>query len=134
MKIFSTPSTYPFGFIIMLLIIPVFLNCSGEKENIQDQLLGKWKRTDGNYTLDISEVKAEGELTVAYLNPQPINVGRSAWRMQEDVLQVYVELQDENYPGSLYKLFYNDESGTLDGTYYQAVAKQTYEVQFTKVK
>lgn len=73
-------------------------------------------------------------MEVKYLNPNPINVGRSAWRINEDVLQLYVELQDVNYPGSLYSLAFVEESNSLSGTYYQAVSKETFNVKFTKKK
>ena len=54
--------------------------------------------------------------------------------MKEDILQLYVELRDENYPGSLYQLSYDPESDVLYGSYYQAVSRQTYEVYFTRKK
>lgn len=134
MKTYSICPARAVRIFAVLLFVPLLFSCTGQKEDPQDVLIGKWNRTDGNYTLDISEVKAEGELTVAYLNPSPIHVGRSAWRVKEEVLQIYVELQDENYPGSLYKLFYDEKTLTLSGTYFQAVSKQTFDVQFTKVK
>ena len=97
-----------------------------------DGLEGKWLRTDGDYTIAISDVGADGKMKALYFNPDPINVGKSAWRMQEDQLQIYVELQDENYPGSLYQLSYDAENEKLSGTYYQAVSRQTYNVEFNR--
>ena len=121
------------SFLLILILPLLFINCSGSGPENQDQLIGKWNRTDGDYTLDITEAGPEGLLKVAYLNPNPIHVGRSAWRIHENALQLYVELQDENYPGSLYTLYYDEASGMLLGTYFQAVAKQTFEVQFSRV-
>ncbi len=115
-------------------ILVLLTGCSGSSKDLQDQLAGQWGRADGDYTLEITGAGDEGELTVAYLNPTPIHVGRAAWRMKEDILQLYVELRDENYPGSLYQLSYDPESDVLYGTYYQAVSRQTYEVYFTRKK
>jgi hypothetical protein len=71
-------------------------------------------------------------MTAEYFNPGPIHVGKSEWRIKDDILQIYVELKDENYPGSLYQLTYDKKADVLYGTYYQAVAKETYEVGFNR--
>jgi hypothetical protein len=42
------------------------------------------------------------------------------------------ELRAAGYDGSSYELRLDAASGRLIGTYYQAVAKQAYEVQFTR--
>lgn len=97
-----------------------------------DILVGEWLRSDGTYMIEITEVMDEGKMTAAYFNPGPIHVGSAGWRVKDDQLQVYVELKDENYPGSFYDLKYNDQTGKLGGTYYQAVSKQTYNVEFNK--
>jgi hypothetical protein len=43
-------------------------------------------------------------------------------------------MQDVNYPGSNYTLIYDPISEKLTGSYYQAVAGQTYTVEFVKSK
>ncbi len=48
------------------------------------------------------------------------------------LLQIYVVLDDVNYPGSTYELSYNKETKMLEGTYYQATMKQTYQISFKK--
>lgn len=106
--------------------------CSQKEANPENELLGTWNRTDGNYSLVISDLKEAGQLVVQYLNPAPINVGRAAWRIHQGKVQVYIELRDENYPGSIYQLSYEEASDQLMGTYYQAVTRQTYEVQFER--
>lgn len=97
-----------------------------------ETLTGSWVRSDGGYTIQIMEVKEDGKLESLYLNPNPINVGKSEWRIEDNFLKIYVELQDKNYPGSLYQLTYDKEKKILYGTYYQAVDKATFEVYFTK--
>jgi hypothetical protein len=99
---------------------------------VEDSLAGVWLRSDGTYRIEITEVKEDGTLIAKYFNPDPINVGKSGWRIQNDELQLFVELSDENYPGSFYELTYDAVSGMLSGTYYQAVSKETYEVSFKK--
>jgi hypothetical protein len=117
---------------LFFLIVTNFSLCSQKEANPEQKLLGTWNRTDGDYFLVINQVEEEGQMEVEYLNPSPINVGRSAWRINEDWVQIYVELRDENYPGSLYQLNYDAASDQLTGTYYQAVARQTYEVRFAR--
>jgi hypothetical protein len=98
------------------------------------RLEGKWLRPDGGYVLELRDVKSEGTLKAAYFNPRPINVGKAEWRRIDDRLQVFVKLQDVNYPGSTYMLVYDPEHDRLIGYYYQAVTKGTYEVVFVRKK
>ena len=44
------------------------------------------------------------------------------------------KLRDENYPGSYYKLNYNQERDALAGEYFQAVEGVTYNVAFARIK
>jgi hypothetical protein len=93
---------------------------------------GKWLRPDGGYVLELSDVKSEGTLKAAYFNPRPINVGKAEWRSMDDRIQVFVELQDVNYPGSTYTLIYDPEHDRFNGFYYQAVVKGTFDVVFVR--
>jgi len=45
---------------------------------------------------------------------------------------VFVELQDVNYPGSTYMLIHDPEHDRLNGYYYQAVIKGTFDVVFVR--
>lgn len=49
-------------------------------------------------------------------------------------MKVLVQMQDENYPGSTYKLAYDSANDQLRGTYFQAVEKQTFDVFFTRTQ
>ena len=120
--------------LLFLFVLAVIYSCSTGHGSVEDKLNGTWLRSDGTYKFVISEVKDDGNLIVKYFNPNPINVGRAGWRIQNDELQIFVELQDENYPGSLYQLTYDEKSKILRGTYYQAVSKQTFKVSFNKIK
>ncbi|HQW01823.1 MAG TPA: hypothetical protein PLR30_05065, partial [Saprospiraceae bacterium] len=74
------------------------------------------------------------KLGVGYFNPKSIHVGRAEWVEKEGKLYVMAELQDVNYPGSIYGLEYQPATDHLVGTYYQAVEKNTYDVEFVREK
>ena len=107
---------------------------SGSKSSQTDygHIEGKWLRPDGGYVLQLGDVKPEGQLQAAYFNPRSINVGMAEWQVMDDRIQVLVELQDVNYPGSTYKLLYDPEHDRLVGYYYQAVTKETFDVFFVR--
>ena len=96
------------------------------------RIAGKWLRPDGGYVLGLSDVKPEGKLKAAYFNPRPINVAKAVWRSMDDRIQVVVELRDVNYPGSTYTLIYDPEQDRLNGYYYQAALKGTFDVVFVR--
>ena len=100
---------------------------------IDKQLLqGSWVRTDAEYQIKLSEVQDNGTIKAQYFNPRPINVSKSEWMNAEGFLKVYVELRDENYPGSNYSLTYIPERDMLVGDYFQAVESVTYYVEFVR--
>jgi hypothetical protein len=108
---------------------------SGQTKRIDEQsLTGRWVRPDGGYILELRDFKKDGGLRATYFNPRPINVHLAAWSRQEGTIHVFVELRDINYPGSKYDLKYDPRSDTLRGTYYQAVEKQNYDIEFVRVK
>lgn len=100
----------------------------------KEKLIGRWQRTDGGYIIELKNPTAEGLIEAGYFNPNPINVGRSAWQSKDGRLMVMVELQDQNYPGSLYKLEYQPQGDKLFGTYFQAVERVSYDVEFTRLQ
>lgn len=100
----------------------------------KEKLIGRWQRTDGGYIIELKNPTSSGLIEANYFNPNPINVGKSAWQIKEGRLMVMVELQDQNYPGSLYNLKYQPETDKLAGSYFQAVERQTYNVEFTRLQ
>jgi uncharacterized protein (DUF2147 family) len=100
----------------------------------KEKLVGQWQRSDGGYIIDLKNPTTSGLIEANYFNPNPIHVGKSAWQNKAGRLMVMVELQDQNYPGSLYNLEYQSQADKLTGTYYQAVEKQTYNVEFTRIQ
>jgi len=109
---------------------------SPEQKTIPDKnkLVGEWTRTDASYQIKITELMDDGTMKAGYFNPTSINVGSAMWAFADGVLKIYVELRDENYPGSNYNLIYDPERDLLAGKYFQAVERVTYDVGFTRVK
>ena len=123
------------------LIVPSTGSAGDEKGSVAkaaqaelNRLTGKWLRPDGGYILELSDAKSGGKLKAAYFNPRPIHVAQAEWRSMAGRIQVFVELRDVNYPGSTYTLIYDTEKDRLEGHYYQAVMKQTFEVVFERTK
>lgn len=117
-----------FVFIIAVFYFLFYMNASDTPKYLE----GIWNRSDGVYKIEIKEVLDDGKLDAAYFNPNPINVGEASWREQDGKMLIYVELRDDNYPGSIYRLTYDEKTKSLYGTYYQAIAKETYEVYFNR--
>jgi hypothetical protein len=49
-------------------------------------------------------------------------------------VKVFLELLDVNYPCSTYMLTYDSVSDQLKGIYFQAVAREKYEILFERMK
>lgn len=97
-------------------------------------LLGNWRRTDADYKIKITEVNKDGKLKAGYFNPKSINVAKATWTNTKGVFKIYIELRDENYPGSNYNLTYYPEKDMLTGKYFQAVTGETFDILFTRTK
>ena len=100
----------------------------------KSKLVGEWTRTDASYQIKITELLDDGTMKAGYFNPTSINVASAMWAFADGVLKIYIELRDENYPGSNYNLIYDSERDLLAGKYFQAVERVTYDVGFTRVK
>jgi len=106
---------------------------SDVQTNLQ-RLEGRWVRPDGGYILELGEIKKDGSLKASYFNPRPINVFSAKWSRKKGKINLFVELRDVNYPGSKYNLQYEPVSDRLKGTYFQAVEKQTFNIEFVRTK
>ena len=109
---------------------------SPQQETIADKniLVGEWTRTDAAYQIKITELLNDGTMKADYFNPKSINVASALWTFTDGVLKIYIELRDENYPGSNYNLIYYPEKDLLAGKYFQAVERVTYDVGFARAK
>jgi hypothetical protein len=97
-------------------------------------LVGNWIRTDADYKIQITEVNDEGNMKAGYFNPSSIHVAHANVKRDGDMLQMFIELRDQNYPGSNYQLNYIKDRDVLSGEYFQAVERRTYKVEFAKQK
>ena len=84
--------------------------------------------------LELKEIGKDGTLKAAYFNPRPINVFKAEWNHKQDIINLFVELRDVNYPGSKYNLQYDPKTDRMKGTYYQAVHGETYDIEFVRIK
>ena len=92
---------------------------------------GRWVRTDSPYVIELLHTE-DGSLQAAYFNPKQIHVARTEVAEEKGSLQVMIELQDVNYPGSTYVLRYKRTQDVLQGLYFQPATKKSYEVGFVR--
>lgn len=95
-------------------------------------LQGRWVRPDGGYTIDIRSVAADGQLDAMYFNPNGLPFAKAQAALDGKTVRVSLELRAGGYNGSTYELTYDPASDQLKGTYYQAVARQRYEIFFVR--
>lgn len=119
-------------FFFLLLIAPASAAQSQASATDYQKIVGRWVRADGGYVLDLKKVRFDGSIEAAYFNPDPINISRAEAKTQDDVIYIYVELQDVGYPGSNYKLMYKPKIDSLVGIYHHAGIKQDFDVFFTR--
>jgi uncharacterized protein (DUF2147 family) len=95
-------------------------------------LKGAWVRPDGGYTIAIKSIGPGGELEAMYFNPNPLPFAKAQASRDGTTLRAFFELRAGGYGGSTYELAYDPASDRLKGTYYQAVAKQKFDVSFAR--
>lgn len=121
------------GYTLILLCF-VILSAVVSAEPGFELLTGKWMRPDGGYMIEIREVRSDGKLAAGYFNPRPIHVEKAQTFHKEGKLEVFIELQDINYPGSTYRLVYNHEKDLLEGVYFQAKGRIEHQIYFMRIK
>jgi hypothetical protein len=98
------------------------------------RLVGRWVRPDGGYVITIRAVDAAGKLDAGYANPDPLPFYTAEATRDGGQTRVFFELRAGGYAGSTYRLAYDAASDRLVGIYYQAVARQSFDVRFERVK
>jgi hypothetical protein len=123
---------------ILIFLAVIWIGCSAALAQAIEQtspdmlaIQGRWTRTDAPYVIELRYAK-DGSMQAAYFNPKPINVGKTETAEQGGMVQVMVELQDVNYPGSTYVLSYDHTRDILEGIYFHPATKQSYEVGFVR--
>ena len=97
-----------------------------------DVLKGAWVRPDGGYTIVIKSIGPNGQLEATYFNPNPLPFAKAQASQEGETLRASFELRAGGYNGSTYELSYDRASDRLKGTYYQAVAKQKFDIYFVR--
>jgi hypothetical protein len=97
-----------------------------------DVLKGAWVRPDGGYTITIRNIGPDGRLEAMYANPNLLPFAKAQATQDGATLRASFELQAGGYAGSTYELAYDPASDRLKGIYYQAVAKQKFEIYFVR--
>lgn len=106
---------------------------AGSTANVGINVLkGNWVRPDGGYMIAIKSIGANGQLEAMYFNPNPLPFARAQAVQKGVALHVSLELRAGGYGGSTYELTYDPAVDRLTGVYYQAVAKQSYEIHFVR--
>jgi hypothetical protein len=95
-------------------------------------LSGRWVRPDGGYVIAIKSVDSDGKVDASYANPNPLPFYAAEAKEDGGKLKLFFELRAGGYNGSTYTLIYDSAGDRLKGQYYQAVAKQTFEVVFLR--
>jgi hypothetical protein len=97
-----------------------------------DVLKGAWVRPDGGYTIAIRSIGPNGQIEAMYFNPRELPFSRAQATQDGASLRASFELRAGGYDGSTYELTYDPATDRLKGVYYQAVAKQKFEVYFAR--
>ena len=67
-----------------------------------------------------------------YFNPNPLPFAKAQASREGATLRAFFELRAGGYNSSTYDFTFDPASDRLKGTYYQAVAKQKYEIYFLR--
>ena len=97
-----------------------------------DVLKGVWVRPDGGYAIVIKGAGPSGQLDAMYYNPSPLPFAKAQASQEGAILRAFFEIRAGGYNGSTYELSYDPAVDRLKGIYYQAVAKQKFEVYFVR--
>ena len=95
-------------------------------------MTGTWVRPDGGYLIVIRNAGRDGRLEAMYFNPNPVPFAKAQVTRDDATLRVSLELRAGGYEGSTYDLTYDPSNDRLSGVYYQAVAKQKFDIYFVR--
>jgi len=95
-------------------------------------LKGQWVRPDGGYTISISGVDSDGKLDASYANPGLLPFAEARASRDGKIIRLFFELRAGGYNGSTYTLAYDPAKEILYGVYYQANARQKYNIYFNR--
>jgi hypothetical protein len=105
---------------------------TGAAKSSLDVLKGSWVRPDGGYTIAIRGIGPDGRLDAMYFNPGQLPFATAQAGQDGNRVRAFFELRAGGYGGSTYELTYDPADDRLKGVYYQAVARQRFEVTFVR--
>jgi len=114
--------------LICAISVTILTGCQSSPSEVIPNWSGEWLRSDGTYQLKVQA--DENSVYAEYFNPSPINVETAEFIEKTDGRHLKVVLRDRGYPGAIYDLAYHAEPESLDGTYFNPNAGQTYTIQF----
>lgn len=126
-----------FFLVIAILITQMMANGMGQAQNAgiySPDLLamqGRWVRTDAPYVIELRPNESH-KLQAFYFNPRPINVEKTETVKKDGLQYVMIKLQDVNYEGSVYLLYYYREQDALNGIYMHGASGQRFQVSFSR--
>jgi hypothetical protein len=115
-----------------MMIVAGVAHAQGASAADVEVLKGIWVRPDGGYTIVIKNATTSGQLEAMYYNPNPLPFAKAQASTEGAAVRAFFELRAGGYDGSTYELTYEAASDRLKGTYYQAVAKQKFDVYFVR--
>jgi hypothetical protein len=119
------------GLTLMMALAAVRASAVAEPINL-DVLKGAWVRPDGGYTIAIRSIGPNGQIEAMYFNPNQLPFAKAQATQDGAILRASFELRAGGYDGSTYELTYDPATDRLKGVYYQAVAKQKFDVFFVR--
>ncbi len=108
-------------------------NAQTHTPQVLTRLVGRWRRLDGGYILDIKAVHDDGKIDATYLNPRAIHVSKAEAITKGGHVIVVVTLQDRGYPGNMYTLTYDPQADRLEGVYHHRGLGQQFDVEFSRL-
>ena len=97
-------------------------------------LIGRWVRKEGGYVISVKAIDTNGRLDASYANPYVWPFHAAEVTRDGENLKLFFELRAGGYNGSTYTLSYDAASDQLTGVFYQAVAKQKFDVTFLRAR
>jgi hypothetical protein len=127
-----------FNAIYLGLLIAVLMSCATvpSPELTQQEyrpVLGTWVRTPG-YEIIVDQVKSDGQMKVAYYNPRSgfVHVSESKAETKNEVIHLFIKLEDAYYSGMYYGLTYDAKEDILKGQYNDPYRGTSFPVAFTR--
>jgi uncharacterized protein (DUF2147 family) len=119
----------------LLLVVLAAANLPAQAPPDFSPVIGTWTRVQGGYELEIKAIEASGKMKVAYLNPRAgryIHIAEAKATSDQGAINIFVKMEDRDYPGSYYQLSLDKKNNNLNGKYFHAPSGKIMDVTFTK--